>query len=691
MKRSFAWVLFLLIGLPLMVLAQNQDDYLIEIKPTKKIIHVDKLGISDNTTVMDILEMMPEVVGRQADVLDFRLSNYSIQINDKDVGQSRDMILEQTKLIEVKQIEISLSPTVSEQRKGQGGVIDIILKDVEEGISGNATLDAATSFGKSGQVSPSVYLNYRKGNFSMRSSLLFSASNVNHYQEINQFHNNGNEYLSMDTITELFHQETAKLNLVYDTGRDKLDFWVWESYGMDRVRTRSAVEQDYLLERDIPSVSTWNAFEYTQLTTGRTQDLNVVTNIEYSHQYANGGCFDTEFDYSYTPSRGNNETRFIVPGMEDIYGGYRYENSNKKQPHELDLLIKSKHQLLPASHPYQLTFEYGINGSYLLTNPGSNEGYYLDYTPVDSLYENVDRNVRVLYLSPYTQLDLTAGPLTFRAGVRYQYQHRKINIADLGTSFRQHHDVTCNVSLAYQVKPHHNLRLVAARNLVRPSDDQVYPFLIFTPTRSVGVMGNDSLNPAYYHSISLNYTFDHQVKEHYMTGSVELNYLHVSDLIVPITRTTTVQNSTLTYKTYTNQGHSDVLSLNYSFFYVYRIFALNFSGNVYDNIRHTATGTESCWFYNIAVEPIFSFRHRWTLSAKFLYNSRVINSTSYQGDCFMAQIKLSKDWGNWNVHFMIDDIFDYRTTDCSFNENETIFTAYDLYKRCFIAGFCYKF
>ena len=161
-KKSL-FILTFALAVALTHAAQAQN--MVEVKPDKKVVHVDQLGMNPNSNVRDALDIMPDLLGRNTD---FMLDNFSVQIDGKDVGNSIDVVLTQTILAEVETIEISTSPTVSEQKNGQGGVINIKMKAPEEGFHGNVLLDGSTEW----DVMPSVLMSYKKDKWSFNGSLM---------------------------------------------------------------------------------------------------------------------------------------------------------------------------------------------------------------------------------------------------------------------------------------------------------------------------------------------------------------------------------------------------------------------------------------------------------------------------------------------------------------------------------------
>lgn len=639
MKRALLIVLLL----QTVFLSWADETYIVEIKPTKKIVHVEQLGMSDNAGVRDVLEMMPELLTRGASSL---LANYSIQVDGKDVGQAREVVLMQTRLAEVKEIEISTSPTSSEQLNGTGGVINIKLKPVaNEGVSGVVMLDASTLW----DVDPSVMINYRKEKFTLRSSVMMeyyrptnfsNSSTVEPYSSITR----------LDTAVTSYKQETAKLYLTYTpTERDELKVHVWETFAMNRYTTNSGWTQML----DVSGEFTDSAFpllrqlNYIQHTDADGHQLMAEANMDYSHNYSRGGKFIVEATYNYGNTQYNSMAYQQLLG---VLGGFIHLDTTKSQaPHQVIGAIKTLHPLLASSSPHSLQLQLGVNANYVFGS-SSLSIHTLMGTPdvLDTKTYN-----RVLYLSPYMQWDYSYSRWTVQAGARYQYYRTNACVEKDAngtltndTTINNNHCVTANVSLGCQVADGHHLRLLAARNIIR-SGMTIYPV----------------------HNAELNYIFSYRTVEHDVLTNFGLQYIN-----------TQMQTQT-----------DHVLSVNAQLFYRHGFFSMAFAGNVYAKEEKFPTTRDWGFYYNLNWTPVFSFRHEWTLSAKFLYNSKVETVHADYGDCFFAELRLSKNIRSWNIHAELSDVFDYRSYDAVRTGDTCSMQTYDLYHRYLLVGAVYKF
>ena len=707
MKRVSTY--FLVLGLSVLVgglcstAVQADEQYAIEIKPTKKVIHIEQLGLPANTSVQEVLEIMPELLNRGG-TGNVMYENYSIRVDGKDVSVDRDKLIEQTLVDAVDVIEISSSPTASEQKNGQGGVINIKLRPVAEGFSGDAIMDVGTDFSKAVVVHPMVYLNYKKNNLVIRGNIMmgYERSKYTSFNTMSQpfvAKTVRNDSIYQEGTTDApvsYRQESARFFLNYSPSqRDQLKFWLWESFesadqNMAIQNTTLYDMTDYFAKRGgifgfnrICNMSETN----TKAKVDRSR-LSVVTNAEYIHKYAIGGELNLEFGYNYAPEYRYEKTEEI--NQRGVPLPYFSILNNAVAPHELSGTFKSKHPLLATGNPHQLKFEYGVNTTYNTNATKQAEGDGVQDKETRKFTRHT--SVKSLYASPYFQFDYTYGPWYLQFGARYQYFGREVRDVDLKTFRKNQHDVTANVSLSCQVAPNHNLRLLGARNIVRPGDLQLYDYMVFNSRTRTYVKGNSDLRSTSYYNVDLNYIYNLDKDKHKLITNISASYIYVIDVVTPVTRWTGVDANRYSYITYINDGNKNVTSLNASVYYSYDIFSMAFAGNVYGNFHQVNGVNDYHAYYNLNLSTIFSFKHHWMLSGQLMYNSAISTSSSEIGDCFYAKLRVAKTIGQWNIQAELVDVFEYVSVDKTYLPKSGYATkTYDKYHRLFKIGFSYKF
>lgn len=630
--------------------------YMVEIQPTKKVLHVDQLGVPDNTDVKEVLQAMPELLDRSS-TSDY-FANFSIQVDGKDVGSSRDVVLNQTKVAEVDVIEVSTSPMVSEQKNGEGGVINIKLKPIsEEGVSGQVMVDVNTEV----DVQPSVLLNYKKDKFTLRSSIMMEYYEPASYLE-SSCQDRHFAMNRLDTTYRRFLQETAKILLKWTpTTQDEVEVYAWETfgYGRDITHAKEVILNNY--EEDYnPAI--WHE---TRLGGGAHEskhELKTDVNVSYKHKYERGGEFKVEANYNYSPVRDDEDVHWRSIAEWDMLGAdTSYTRKVTTHNHQVMGEISTKHLLLAQTSEHKLDVKVGINANYSMgetVDVLSKKAYSANYI------DTTDNQIKTLTVSPFMEWNYSYHGWTIQLGGRYQFYRKEENTRTLDWYTRNGHTWSGNLSVMWQVKPHHHLRAVMARNSV---------------WKSVGEdnMGHQVPKVLPYYNAELNYIFDWNNTVDYTMMNVGLKYIYVKPL---------------------SGGDVGILAANAQLIYKHGIFSMAFAGNVYVKREKSNVPDKKdqwCFYYNLSLTPVFSLRKNWTLSAQILYNSDMTLRDAIYGDCFYTQLRVSKNIGKWNVHLQFSDILDYTTyntvCDPSYHNGRPIRIEQDMYPRSVLVGFAYKF
>lgn len=151
-------VVLCLLAAPEKLKAQTQDQPAIEIIGDRTLIHVERLGLKGDETLMDVLMMYPEMlVGGFETMLD----NYQLRMENMAIICNTRHFLSTTPAKKVKLIHICENPAVAKGIAGLNGIIDLNMQINEEGVSGFIGGELSTKLEKSalaavnyGHVSP---------------------------------------------------------------------------------------------------------------------------------------------------------------------------------------------------------------------------------------------------------------------------------------------------------------------------------------------------------------------------------------------------------------------------------------------------------------------------------------------------------------------------------------------------------
>jgi len=317
--------------LPLFLKAQDTTKVQQEVKPAieykkgEKHIYVDRLGFSPNMTVMELLQIFPELTMRGSDDV---MNNYTVILDDYTLGVNRD-ILSQITIGELSKITISDNPSASCERYGTGGTIELDSKPIEEGLSGNVQLDASTER----NLLASTNVNYKTDKVKIRTFLKGDSYDFLERYNINSM--NGNEVLNRYSYQNINKsaRQYAKFDIDYSmTDNDVLRFSLWEGYQKD------ASESFYMLQT--PSGSVGYNFDTLYNT-----NLNTLARLKYTHFFKNKHQFVVETKYNFTNKKIWEEDLFI------------------NQPHDFSLKLQYKGNIVEKDG-HRLFMDVSTTGGY---------------------------------------------------------------------------------------------------------------------------------------------------------------------------------------------------------------------------------------------------------------------------------------------------------------------------------------
>ena len=676
----------------------------------KKIIRPRVLGLSAGYTLQEILELMPELLDRGNKDM---LSRYTLQVDDISVGQSKDVVLTSLRAEEIDFIEIMQSPTVSVQQNGEGGVINVHLKPIEQDFHGSAMADVYTNFHNTADVSPSVYFTYGGEKWQMRANLVMEYYRPTAFQQIEtRVHSmetadaRDTTTWVQDTVVTNYLQQTAKVQFDYmPTHQDLLTVSVWESMQWETARYRSLATIFRPYETaDMPLL--WQQTELHSAQKAVANRSNVTAMVKYKRQYLFGGELQADMVYNYGYRKDESEVYYTA---SDGMALGQQQAGNIDSPQEVQVNIQSKHAIAPERmgiYDSEMWLTAGVNGSYMFRN--SHLLQHAERQTNDAYHQDLGLRKQQVYVSPMLQWDYRIGSVKLQAGVRYQMLSRTLNTNSQPAWTGTEHDWTGSVNASWAITRKHTLQLNIARNILRPEDEQLFPYPYYLPASKEVVVGNDSLHAAYFHNVGVNYLFRYPFQNEAdgrLVLHVGADYIRADGLIKKIGKIYDNYYGALPYKTYENQESSNVVSLSGSLFLRYRIFSMSVAANAYVNSK---AKNDHYWYYNLSLSPCFAFKKQWLLSGKMMYNSKIETTNSYIGDCFYVQLRLSKQIGKWTIHAGISDIFDMKAVDRSTHINETYEMehgiivgsrkqqeiterTYDLYKRLAVIGVVYGF
>ena len=616
------------------VYAQN---FAYEVLPDKEALNIKQMGLPENLSVKDLLLVYPSILNRRSEYV---IDGYEVQMDGQAVGYANDVILMQTKLGELEKIEISSSPSVTQQRNGQGGVINLVLRAPDkEGVSGSASLFAFTAV----DIMPSLNLDYKHGGLVIRSRVNFEYYNSGEDFQIDE--RDISLVLQKDkTVKEKYLQESARFDLAYTSpsGNNVFKFWLREA--CDRDRCTTSCRQHAVYDKAAEMGEGWTFNEYSEIEDRIvSKSLSLFASSRYEHFFGPGHKIKLACDlncYRLRDLKGQNHEQTVYPKT-------------------MTAEIQYKRPLMRGD--YSLVMEGGCN-----------------YTSgADKVYAQKRSSI---YVSPYLNLKYKHSVWTVNAGARYQHYEYLHSLKNW----------TFNINMVWQMLEHHALRLIGTKNISRPSESMLDSSFVRSPLDDSWKLGNPNLVPSSIYTTALKYIHDWRSGFDSFVFTCGFGYHYTDNGIATVQ--VNDDSRLFPYVTYINSNVKRTLFADVNLLYRHDIFSCEFTGNYFSSHEHDFDDfKDKCRYYNLSFSPIFRFRQHWTLGSSMIYHSRIKTKNATKGDCFCMYINLTKSLGRWSVFAEMMDVFGYKTWDHEWNLTREVTTGYNLYNRYVALGLTYKF
>lgn len=648
------------------VSAQNpatpaQDpEYLIEIKTGKKVLNADQIELAPTTPVAELLQMFPELLTRGGDLA---ISNYDVQVNDVSMTTNKNTVLTQYKLADIKSIEVSSNPSTSQQKNGQGGVIKLKLKNLDDGVSGSASLHVNSIF----RAQPGVMVNYQKDKWTLRSTFFMEYGHPFNEVSITETILPKEYRYVTDSLNSHNGYEALNLDAVYKPDKkSKLHLWAMECLNIKYKSTNSTITRNLDTHKKFGEEK-YDAFNY-------------LLGANYTYEYE-ASKFETEWTLSGSPT-GYSRYKYNVESPAH-FKNWTYDAVDREV--KFTGLIKYSYKFVPTKPHNKAILIIGAN----MNNTPDDYNHDYSYIPENTNGESFPQSEALssqnasLYLSPYIESDNEFGIWFLKAGLRYQHYNNYFNVTEVGSSTKNENYFTAFVNLGCQVAPHHHLSMILDRSVNRMQPYQIYPFKIFWPDLECFCEGNPSLLPISVHNVSLNYITDFTVNDKYFTFDTEFKYINSDKLI-----TSDKEDDVMSFN---NDGRSNIFVTNFLFIFSYKALSLSFTANYFNNTTFSSKGNNTYNYFNLSFVPIVNFGNGWNASLKLTYNSPIYTQTSRLSDYFYTVTRFAKSWEKFTVYLQMSDNFHETAQDEFFGTALSETKYYNLYYPNLELGFRFKF
>lgn len=648
-------VIAILIVIPQYLLSQS-----IQTNFDRKVIMTDSLNLPKNSSAINLINLLSELLERPSNRA---ISNYDIQIEGMSVGTAADVALNQLQIVDILKVEVIESPISSYKNNGQGGVINLVLRSSgtnDKKLWGSAGA-AAT---KDTEVAPQFTIGYKQKKFMVRGIVLGEIFGNTNSKETVVFNNDElATYSSTENENRLVNQVAHAFMQYSISDRDMLKLNISEV---------SSHKKD---------LSTEN-YNYAKTTTNKDTYTNVQAQLRYEHTMPHGK-FSSSAQIGYSPSNKS----YAMPAF--------YEYTNDISARSISGQISYRHGLLNRTTSrgmfMNVNCEVGSNFNRVVRNENTS---ILDMQfSTEGHHSVIEPNVKTFYFMPYMNFDCTIGKLKLKAAI--EYQNFKYNI-------RQKDNVYDDVSINYTGKvmaewhfsQRRNLRLILNRSLERPTDEQIYPYLVFSPSRLLYVKGNTELSPMLTHEIIIDYIANYSWSDYHsiiFNAGASLN--RITDIIVSYKSAdnTSGLGSSLNFLSFKNSGSNTIASGNLMALYSYKTFSLSLTGNVYHKMKDENDKSNHYTFYNLSIFPYFNLKEGWHGGARLSYSSKVNTADGTLADCAVASIKVGKAWKKFFVYLAESMPFNIKAKDVTKSVNGRTENIYQMVDTNVTLGFKYVF
>lgn len=635
MRRLLPCLAALMIAVPG---AFAQNEYTIKIENDKKILYIDRLGLPESATIWDALSVLPEHIGRSTETL---LGTYQLKIEDYGLNEFGNEVLAQLKANLVERIEICESTVDNYRNNGQGGSINIFLKPIGEGFSGQASVAAYST----PSVMPSVLLGYKKGNFTLRAVALLDYYAPYTTDKLSQGYYGSKDvpYSIADSTTSEYAEETVRMIMEYrPSDRDEIKLRASQYYNWSETGRKEFSKQG-------------DIFSNTQ-SNDTKRCFGIDLDLDYVHKFHNRDELELEGSFNRTPN-----TNSISVLDERNTDSELFTNAVSGS-------IEYTHFLKTRTEGNFSKLIFGIG-----TNATESERY--DNLHIVSGKDDdymINSVIHTWFVAPYVKSDSKLGPVRLKAELQYQFYNYDVRDMSNAKFTRRRGDPTGRILAGWQINDNNHLQLVLDHKLERPTGMMLYPYHHYSTENNRNEFGNPDLVPVMINEAGLGYITDFTKGKNDFIFNVEGSFINANNLL----SATKVDGDPITYYTFNNSGTNNILSGRLTAIYKYGPLSVSLTGNIFDNHKKNGDSKDHYTYYNISLYPSVKIGKGWDASALLTYHSRLTTSESELGAYTVLTLSVGKSWNKLGIYLIGVMPLGGRSTDISYQNGLDISTSY---------------
>ncbi len=475
---------------------------LLEKKPDRMIVNVENSIVSTGNTVLEILEKSPGVmVNRQSNSLSMNgKSGVTIMIDGKVTNMPAEAIVQMLNGMSsanIKEIELITSPPARYDAEGNGGMINIVLKEnAESGTNGNIGLTAGYHRGKI--LAGNFNINQRKKRFNwFLDYTINSDDNINswhYYREVNfqDYHQVIDNYTNRDYVETV---QNLRAGLEIDLNRNTSVSLLVTGY---RRNWEMEVEgnDEYKADQDSTIFTSMDIYELN-LWESATGSFGI------QHQFNQNQKLNLSFDYLYyfndNPSTYDTETTYSNTDLSQ----HEFLRINKSTPINFKVMT--------------LDYSNEMNQDIVLDIGAKTSISRFDNTVAARLSQG-DETVSVDKFASKATLDekIMAGyasanwkwnkKWSINGGLRYEYTDTYLTTPEQdGFVDRNYGNFFPSFDINHTIKDETSIHFSYSRRITRPTYNDMAPFAFLIGPNTY-FSGNPALLPAIADAMELGYS-----------------------------------------------------------------------------------------------------------------------------------------------------------------------------------------
>ncbi|OUS01502.1 hypothetical protein A9Q86_06905 [Flavobacteriales bacterium 33_180_T64] len=464
----------------------------VDLKLDKKVFNVGKDILSQNGSLIQILENVPSVAVDLDGGVSLRgNANVRILINGKPSVLVANNGLDQISAQQIERVEVITNPSSRYEAAGTAGIINVILKKNKNGgLSGSVSMSNSIR----ADFNTSLNLNYRTDKFNMFSTMGYRFVDNKMTQDVYQ------NYLVNDDIVQLNQDVDSYRNSKISRFYFGFDYFLNEKQTITASYYKVLVKRNNSVNYKYDYFDAQNELDSTTVRHEGYKEPQDHNQLEFNYTKTfekEGKKLTIDFQYDFWDDDENETfvTQSLYPVLEDdVFSRTRDIESSKDYLLQLDFVN-------PVNE--KSTFETGLRGeTRVITSDYKAEIFDgIDWNILNNIENAIDYKEEIGGV--YAQFSSKLNKFGYQLGLRTEFT--KISINDKNNEFnatKKYTKLFPTVHLTYKFSDKTTAQLSYSKRINRPSFWHLNPFggLAEINTKR---LGNPDLDPALTNSLEL--------------------------------------------------------------------------------------------------------------------------------------------------------------------------------------------